>query len=53
MAAAVARRLCTRLLGTDWAPAGGTRHPQAYVSQLKLEGLALTSDMVYVTQSGE
>jgi pre-mRNA-splicing helicase BRR2 len=24
---------------------------QAYVSQLKLEGLALTSDMVYVTQS--
>ena len=27
--------------------------PQAYISQLKLEGLALTSDMVYVTQSGE
>lgn len=26
---------------------------QAYISQLKLEGLALTSDMVYVTQSGE
>ena len=25
---------------------------QAYISQLKLEGLALTSDMVYVTQSG-
>lgn len=24
---------------------------QAYVSQLKLEGLALSSDMVYVTQS--
>ena len=26
---------------------------QAYISQLKLEGLALMSDMVYVTQSGE
>jgi pre-mRNA-splicing helicase BRR2 len=26
--------------------------PQAYISQLKLEGLALMSDMVYVTQSG-
>ena len=26
---------------------------QAYISQLKLEGLALTSDMVYVTQSGQ
>ena len=25
---------------------------QAYISQLKLEGLALGSDMVYVTQSG-
>ena len=24
---------------------------QAYISQLKLEGLALSSDMVYVTQS--
>ena len=24
---------------------------QAYISNLKLEGLALTSDMVYVTQS--
>lgn len=25
--------------------------PQAYISNLKLEGLALASDMVYVTQS--
>lgn len=25
--------------------------PQAYISQLKLEGLAMASDMVYVTQS--
>ena len=25
--------------------------PQAYISNLKLEGLALSSDMVYVTQS--
>ena len=24
---------------------------QAYISQLKLEGLAMSSDMVYVTQS--
>ena len=27
------------------------RCPQAYISNLKLEGLALSSDMVYVTQS--
>lgn len=27
------------------------RLPQAYISNLKLEGLALASDMVYVTQS--
>ncbi|KAI8565848.1 hypothetical protein RHMOL_Rhmol03G0292600 [Rhododendron molle] len=26
---------------------------QAYISQLKLEGLSLTSDMVYITQSAE
>ena len=25
--------------------------PQAYISRLKLEGLALSTDMVYVTQS--
>lgn len=41
-----------RLASSPPRPATPALCLQAYISQLKLEGLALTSDMVYVTQSG-